>query len=405
MIDNLNLPPLPIIKDRLFDSALPNLPALPNIPDLPNISDIPELPELPDSSENINFPEIPQTEIKLSSKLINPRTGKSSLKIVIFIGSALFLLQIFYLFIRSDETIDLSDLSKNERMRLIEVTKATYYKSTKIDMVLNSKKDEIIVATNIKGSHILYLTLTSLDNKILSSSKIVIKAKARLENQFARFNRLNIITGKGFVPGYYLVQIIGHDRGIKNVFINLYNKILPFNKLNKTERLIFSQSLLLTKLSVIAFNNSLLNFHKKLKKSRLAPVVDRLEQYKTLMALLEQIVNRYSESLTSIRYGSKIDGFVKYYSRNIAPLLQGMILDNAYKQQNKKRKNNYEPLFDFASKIGLFVTTIVNDTKAVRKLRKLEKSRLLNSLIGKYEILKDEGKIKIFELEQNISIY
>lgn len=278
-------------------------------------------------------------------------------------------------------------------------------KGTKIALALSNNGHDIWIASNRKNSALVYLTLKSIDGKILSTERIVAESKSKLINGVAKFNNFKMVNGNNLVHGHYKVELFGINVGMKAKFHRLLKSINLLKDV--TTRFTHNGSFIIANRPISKFEQKLKNYHKTIISKQIQPIRDMLEKYKTFNTFLDKLESNYQGSLDAIDKGVLIQGFEQYYSQSIAPILQGVILDNdkihiSLLNVQPQLAAEYKELFLFGRQIGVLVSDFVDKTKKIQVLKQDIKTRLFLEFQESATILREMGNIRIKRLQQKL---
>ena len=105
------------------------------------------------------------------------------------------------------------------------------------------------------------------------------------------------------------------------------------------------------------FNKRLKEREKKYLEENAQFLREKLEEYRTLKALVSRMMDIYSEVLTKIKVGRRISRFEGKYAVTVSPLLRGLILNNKDQYEKERLKNSFrakynQNVFSYGRQIG-----------------------------------------------------
>jgi hypothetical protein len=264
------------------------------------------------------------------------------------------------------------------------------------------KSQKFYLASNIPGPMEIEIILKSQKNKILHSEQIEVKLEGHLQHNFLQIKEFDLIEGDKIYLGHYDFEVRAKRLDRRDALERLFGENEVLEKFvprfhDVSENYKYTGSFLLGVRSKKTFNSALNKYHDKLKEKLLGKTLDRLEKYRTYHSLINMITELYKGLLdtSSLKKGLRV--FESDYAKNIGPMLQSIILDsNQLSKTLKKEEANhsvaYSKQFEFGKEIGLMASTMLEDTRAKRRLTlKIKKdlshkfSRWVRKLLTKNE--------------------
>ena len=408
-----------ILKDDL--SFMPDLPVEQesNVPTLKSASP-PDLPPLPDEDDLITddissaFTEkdfVPReslteddvNELKEKNRSSLKNIGKKFfllffLSLVILIGTSLGILW-FSDFYGSPKKLNISDRFANRVEKVISSPRS----NTVTDVVLAKDGKEMFAVINYPFAAQLDLRFTSIDKKVLSSSKIVFRSQVSFDNYSGKISKIVFSEGKTLKPGHYRVTL----KGVRTGFVSKILDRVYATKVGKYLKYIYDPNLafyatgvyLISKDSEDIFSGRLDDFYKELREKKLKPFKILLEKYKTVEMLgqkLEKLLKSHLKMHSKRRHASL---FERKYSTEIGIFLQSMV--NRERETLSLNSDRlipyYESLIEQAIVISGIGSKIAEDLgKRKRKFNLKWKSKVV--VKNKKRISKILNKIKAKEL-------
>ncbi|MCO4792294.1 MAG: DUF4339 domain-containing protein [Bacteriovoracaceae bacterium] len=274
------------------------------------------------------------------------------------------------------------------------------------DIGVGVDQQSIWISGNRKGPAGLFLSMRSVDQNILGLGPILVTSTSELKEGVAHFDKFDILKGNKFYPGLYEFHFQVFDTSLKHRFTLFLKNIpllgsLPFVSSFKGITDIKKQVLFWGG-NVSEFKEKLATYKKKNKEYLARPIKQRIEAYSTLTNLSLKIFTLYDKALIKMKRGKDILEFEKTYGTQVAPLLQGIILDNIKKQKNikdqsPKEEKNYNKLIMYGRHVGEFAADIVTETRKIKKLSKKRKRYLTSKFKKTLEKLSREGNSLVSE--------
>lgn len=294
------------------------------------IEDIPPLPPVIKKAE---------TEIKVQEK----KSSGAFKKIVLsFFLTLLFLIPALFLFSGEDQFEEenrkaLDQLSSGLKSRLLLVSREDHLPFFKIALAQgansNPKDAQILLAINKMGPYELQATLTSVAKKIKSREMVVLKSKGISGHHFALLKNWTITEGTAFLPGLYALDLSLRPTGIKNNFLLWLKKSAYFNfipMVSEIEEVSNYRGLFWP--GVGAGPNEEKKFEEELRKyfvqeldNKTKPFQEKLEYWRTLHSLMEELRAVYSSALKEMKSGKDFRLYEKNYAKKVAMPLQHFV--------------------------------------------------------------------------------
>ncbi|MBT3585739.1 MAG: DUF4339 domain-containing protein [Halobacteriovoraceae bacterium] len=279
------------------------------------------------------------------------------------------------------------------------------------DMAVATNGGELWVASRHAGPLTLFLTLTSIRGKVITSEPIVVTSKTLLENHGGLFDKWSIVEGPRLEPGYYKYELTAYQTGQKA-------KVLRFLKETDLAKdwdwVKASKKKYQKRGSLLFYPGSDDDFFAKLKEykinkkeKRLRPVRDLLEKYRTLDSLANTTKNLFKKMLLEAVIGKDIEKFERRYGLEVSPILQGIVLNNHKIQVSLVEADHdlslrYGKVVTYGKQIGVVISELASSVRDKKKLRQKDRNKILNSLESQFNTLNELGKIRIKEIEEEI---
>lgn len=467
----VELPDLPkarTIEDDIFEAIL-DLPDLPEIPDIPEedspqveseelqVDELPDLPSVPlevvedtppDSVEEFTeeaveeyIPNTPITEFETTPEEVenvesieegpslttevqdsvedvwdeiegDPSTRKVNYKLVSAIASCFIILVLSaYLIYQSAQSyVNLDDFSSITIERVEEIRNSSFTGDVRAEVFMSKDSKELMLATNISHKSKIYLTLSSVNNKIISKNKVVATAMGISLNGVAKFPEVKIVKGDRFASGEYYVQMLAIPIGVEQRAYSYLHSKFEFDFLKPKQQLRFRGKSLIYPGTKEDFESSIARYKKQTTEAEVRPLKYLVEVYETFSTLSTKIYKTYEDVLTSIRRGKEIESFEILYSKNLGPVLQGLILEThkkykEYENSDPMMSKKFEELLEQGKRIGEMSSDMVTMTKKVKRLRKKNRDRLMKLFIKRSLFLQETSKTKLEEIEKVLRGY
>ncbi|CBW26995.1 putative membrane protein [Halobacteriovorax marinus SJ] len=444
--------------DETTEEELPSIPALPDLPEAPEHpeyieEDLDEMPSLPVDEEAsepveefvaeaieevssetlVEVQEVVESERQIEDEeigdleevdevedeedvwaQIDEQTSKVAPNYK-FIAACvacftIFILSMFLIYQSTRSSINLDDFSPLVIDKVEEIRKKPFKENVFAEIFMSKNSKDLMLATNIKHNAKIYLTLTSVQKRVVSEEQVVASAQASLVGGVAKFSKIKIVKGSRFASGEYYVQLLAIPVGVEHrAYKYLYSKF-EFNFFKPSEQLRYRGKSLIYPGTLEDFEKELVEFKDQTRSLKAKPLKHLIEGYKTFSTLSSKIYKIYEDVLTSIRRGKEIESFEILYSKNVGPVLQGLILEThklskEYEISNPEIFNKYSELLEQGKRIGEMASDMVTMTKKIKRLRKNNRNRLMKLFIKRSLFLQETSKTKLSELEKELNSY
>ena len=302
------------------------------------------------------------------------------------------------------------ELYAKDYERLSSVTRSISKNKVLMGFALGKKNKKIWVSSNKKGPYSLIFQFISMKEKILGSGKVVFSGQCTLTKHWCQLDKIAINEGKNFSQGYYKVKVRAFYQSEKE---DQFRKLLQFLNLSSLTGL--KKTPFLYENQVLMYQGIPSQFLKELKKRKRETYDknvqffrEKIEEFKTLKALSQKMMEIYGEVLGQIKIGRKISRFEGKYAVVIGPLLRGLILDNKdnfekTKEKEIKKSKYYKKVFNYGRRIGNLASDMVVVTSKSKKITRRSRTRLLKLFNSKVKQVISLGNKNIGELERLIS--
>jgi hypothetical protein len=399
------LPPLPVIVEEV--GLLPPLPQeVDEIEEMP-----PPLPPLPQEYNEVEAePEpVPEPPVVDSPRILDdleqlPDVDESlhrRWKIPAMVVTVLIVLVTVWLFAPASFVVPgFHELRQSEAEQMRRFVESPLDMTTPFKLSLTRDLRSIVLGTPLKDEFQVYLIMHSIPGEILSEGAVVLESRARLRGHQAHFRELEIIKGRGFVPGRYEVKVVAIQTGLG----------ARWRQWRSGERLSFEW---LTEQRFIRgsaeeFEQELEQLRAEARELELAHVRQRLESYQTMGSLLQRIFQIYSEVMEQIRTPEHIDRFEARYAQEVGPLLQGLIIESIEKvnelreQGNVEEARSYELFVNYGRSVGSMVSDIVTTARGSRQFNRQARERQVRLFKNRHDELLEELQIRLNYLTREL---
>lgn len=196
-----------------------------------------------------------------------------------------------------------------------------------VDFALTVDGKELWLASNLKDTALLQVTLNSKSNRVLGAEEIIIESRARLMDYQARFQKIRLLKGNNFLPGEYIFKVKGKKLFWLNNFFPSLQRVTFFNLLNKDfsiegETIIYSGS-------KTDFEYRLIEYRKELIDTILRPYEEKIEKVNTLKGLVQKTFDSLTLILSKKNPQKEMAEFEAFFIKEISPILQNIVNDSA----------------------------------------------------------------------------
>ena len=460
-----------LVDEEEAPPELPNLPELPgstpiseseaNSDDIsnvlpPDIPDLPDVPEISSPEENL-IPEMPLPSVeveklveeeeaspaidrKLQRKINRIRDQKkwrvdyfkniekedeslvsdykkahkvpaSVMALLAFFCVVFISLFIFVSFDFSTSEPGFEDLYVRDIQRLGSIASSINQEKPLVGLALEKNGKGLWLALNYAEPYSLLLRFESVSKKILSSERVVFSASCTVVEHWCDIKNLNIEEGTNIFPGFYNVKVKGFHLPEKEP---IQKRLIYFLKTGgaKNEKLrsfTFEGSAFLFKGPPSQFNRKLKERERKYLEENAQFLREKLEEYRTLKALVSRMMEIYTEVLKKIRVGRKISRFEGKYAVTVGPLLRSLILNNKDQYDKERLKNSFrakynQNVFSYGRQIGNLASDMVVLTSKRKRLGPKTKVKLENLFKNKVDQLLSKGSRYVKEIESLLQI-
>ena len=352
--------------------------------------------------ESITGSEISQVSIieKIKNKLQT---------IIGVVGAIIFVTSLLMIIFSKDKEINIQGVNQVDYRRLNQLVEDKVFDNVRFGFALSTSGDEIFVSTNQEAKGSIYLSLNSIDGKIISEGKVSIQSKSFLNSNYAKFSKLNFIKGTKIIPGYYLAKINGVKDTLTSKLLGFLGKIDYLRNFdfieNFSSKYNYQGVVLLVSGNIAKFKKKLKSFNVGIKNQKIKKIQEILESYTTYKALLQKLGEAYNEVMKNIKRGKEIRKLELKYFSEIGPVLEGMVMHN-YDQnilelsKGKVDAEEHKKLLEFGKKIGALSSEMISKTKSYKRINKVERVFLLQTYDEKIELLLSIVDVRIARFQK-----
>jgi hypothetical protein len=275
-------------------------------------------------------------------------------------------------------------------------------------MALDLEGSTLYASTNKSGEILAVIKMQSLPKRILGTEETEIIVKGKIENHLGKFDRMQMIKGKQFVPGEYKISFSGRKMHFLNQHMSFLRGIDFFKKLNTVIN--YETTALIFKGTPRDFEKKMIEYTDGVIQEKTKPLSDKLERHETLLSLLNQALENYYLILDKIKKPSDISEFEKYYIAQVSPVVQSLVVDAnelSQKQENSLQNNvvdvgNFKNQMLIGKQIGELASDMITQTRKQSKLTTKEKLVLKENFQKRYKLLRSQIDANINVLKENI---
>lgn len=410
---NNSLPPVPaefsnsnLLKDNISPQDLDSCEIIKevesklikNSPDENWPDELPPLPEFTESGEVTSELEVNDN---IERNIIGLENNSKVKMLWLFIIFSVILFSVIYFSNFTKKTDITSELSTSKRMDLIATMNAPKDISTVASFVIG-KDRSIYIAINIKNTSNLHMKLSSISNRVLGNEKISFHSKATLKDGLVKLSSFAIDVGNKITDGYYRVELFGSKIDLMTklvIYLKRYDLFRRFSYVKNYKRKFSYSGVLLYSLDGEGkFNKKLNLYNENVKRKKINLYRDISQKYKTYISILTKAEKRYISEIGKIKRGKSISNFNWYYAKRLAPVFEGITIENSKLHVSSLNDKpyfvpEYGDLLDYAKKIGIFISTAVDNTRKFRKITKTVRSELISEFNSQFILVKNEGEL------------
>lgn len=342
--------------------------------------------------DDIEGPEEKTSEHKID-KPFEWRLIPAGLILICFIISLYFIYEGLF-----PERKGYAGLSPSQRDTLGRVFERPVEKGIYFRYAFSKVNDSLWITSNYTQKAHIDIVLRSIKGQILGQGPVHLSAKAVLNGGFAQISKWKINEGLKVPYGKYFLTLKGDadkndfTKRLKQLFWPGDLKGKPSNKIyDKGHEILFYPG------EIVKFEAELKNYHYKVKKNILGPLLEQQQRYKSFLGMLNQIDVLYRTQLVKARRGKDMQQFEVQYNQDIGPLLRDLILDCnrkhlSYFNIDPKRAQAYDELVQYGKEVGEIAAIIAKETTSYKKLRKKVRQSLSIKYDAKISEIREKGK-------------
>ena len=365
-------------------------PPLPDIPALPKSAPVKVSENLEQEDEDELPPPIPldviigQSGLKTTDQQKIVGQDFSLKKWFTLLGVLTFIVVIFWYW-KNEKSAEVQLRIKGlmpiylEKLETVASRRSSDFEAT---VALSLDGDTIWVASNNPNRMQTILKLESVPKRILGKEPVVVSMKGELNRHVGKFSRMILIKGPKFYSGEYKVQIEARETHWLNRKFRSLSSFSFFQSLNKSH--IYKTTALIYSGTPREFEKRITEYQEKILAEALKPFQEKLERLKTLESLLNTTTQNYLMELDHDKNGKSIKAFEKTYVKEVAPLLQNLVLktneivkDPAF---DANEDNNsiapYRELVLLGKQIGEMAAEMITKTSKYKTLTASDKIKL-----------------------------
>ncbi len=273
--------------------------------------------------------------------------------------------------------------------------------------VLADSGQNILVTSNYSNDYFINVQIESVKRKVLSDSSIKLHSQGLLSSNTSELKNFNFYLGTKIQPGLYNINVSGRDLGLKGKIILQLQKLKIFNFIDAikyyTPDFEYRNSFFLAHNDGTETIESIKQYNKDLVRKLRQPVLDTIENLKTFITLSNKVLSIFKKSINShsVKFLAK-NSFEKKYAKNVAPILQNMIVNN--KMAKKVSVSSLEikispevtsdELFDYGKNISALSTKMSKSImrRSRKKLTYSTRKHLISTYTKKINSLNQIGQ-------------
>lgn len=297
--------------------------------------------------------------------------------------------------------------SNDKIMKLNKVFQKKLIDGIDFRFVLADAGQNILVTSNYSNDYFINVQIESVARKVLSGSSIKFHSQGLLSSNISELKNFNFYLGSKIQPGLYSINVSGRDLGLKGKIISQLQKLKVLNFIDGvkyyTPEFEYSNNFFLAHNSGPETIDKIKNYNKTLVQELRRPVLESIENVKTFITLTNKILSLFKNSINthSVKFRAK-KLFENNYAKNIAPILQNMIVNNklAKKVSISSLEINISPeitndeLFGYGKDISALTTKMTKSImrRSRNKLTYVTKKSLISTFTKKVNALNQIGQ-------------
>lgn len=281
----------------------------------------------------------------------------------------------------------------------------------KIKVAVSPSEDgrEIWFASNQKGPGIFHIKLTSINGRVMSDEEIEVVGKTEFNNYVGVFRFLKIKKGLKVEPGEYKMEGKMILTGRKARLYNYLKESSLFSSFVKDSETSFDieKEVRISKYQGEQFETQLKEYYANRKLDKVRPLMERVQKFRTLITLAEDMIQLYKEEIEKVNVGKDIRSFEVRYSKEIGPLLQGLILENhkisvGLPDKESEEYADYANLLSFGRQLGEMASDMVTTTGVKPKVTAKTRARLITDFSREIDKLIKHGRDYMNSIQKRI---
>jgi hypothetical protein len=277
-----------------------------------------------------------------------------------------------------------------------------------VTMALSLDGKTIWVSTNKSGTIASVFHLRSLPKRVLGNQEVSLSLKGLIQDHLGKFEKMQMTEGSQFVPGEYKVHFSGRKIHWINKNIKILSSFEIFRKLNTSYN--YQGDALIYAGTPREFEKKIIEYHDTVLGEKLKPYHDKLERLQTFQSLLNKAAEDYLLILEKISKGSEIKQFEENYLREVAPIIQSLVIAANDISQNKAFQEEdfrnpiapYKEQIHLGKQIGELASDMITETKKLNKISGKDKNLLKTRFESRYRAIKLQLDINIVKVQDYI---
>jgi len=350
---------------------------------------VPSLSSQWNQLQEITAPELPTIDVVNSAISALPRQkkwGTRFLRLAIILCISLSLPVAFsYLAYRhyvSSSLPQSKDLSAEKLKRLARPLEHLNSSEVKLGMAESLDGKKIYMAINRPGTMRVLAHFESVPGKTIGKNRIIFRSYGEVSAGIVTFDHFDFDRGNELATGLYSVRVSGADNSFEGKVISILQKLEVFNFVplirNYRQAILVEDKFILSTADEKDTVIKIKNYHRQVLEKMQGPMREQIQNFQTLMALSDKVRVVMEGALKQSNKRAGIRYFERSYARNIAPLLQKMILRENKKVEMREVDGedliSHQKLFEFGRNLGVMVSQSLESLQKTRKWQASEKS-------------------------------
>ena len=276
----------------------------------------------------------------------------------------------------------------------LEMVAASHSSDFEAMVALSLDGNILWAASNSPAKMQTIIRLESLPKRILGKESVIVSMKGEFNNHLGKFSRMILVSGPKFYSGEYKIQIEAREIHWLNRKFKSLAGISIFQNLNKVHK--YKTTALIYSGTPREFEKRITDYRELMLADALKPYQEKLERLKTLESLLNATTQNYLMELDHDKNGKSIKVFEKTYVKDIAPMLQNLVLktnelmkDPTFdEQEDKKSLSPYKDQVILGKQIGEMAAEMISKTSKFKTLTASDKIKLKSEFERKARAIK-----------------